>query len=853
MAKKVVVCGGGLMGLHTAYHLANRGVSVMLFEKKWIGEHNPTRITTGFLTTPSFFADVSMQYVARRSFHMYEELSKDGEFHINHCGRVYFAKGNESEMHIKQILTRLSAYQEPYEIIRKNTEMQNKWPMVFSDDLSMAVVSHQDAIIDVNVLCDCLVRTCRRLGVQIYEGCDIKKVLVNDKGRVYGVDTDEGLVETSVFINCGGIWANSIDVPDIDDSGGVGSPRKTCPIPAHPCCFTFLSTNKLPQIYDGTIFPLFVDLDASTYAYPTDLKTICGGFSEEKDLEALSISAPEGETSWTVPATNWDKFLSVLKRIIHRFPTIAKLPPGDLICTPEMYTPDMFPIIGELPPLRGYYVANGLNGQGVTLIGGLSEILANWICGHSMPISLSKLDVARFLPMHSNPEFLFQRVPEIASNTFKPITYTYQCHTARNLRTSPLYHQFRANGAIFGENTGYERPLWYDPRGLQSSNNKQMISDSLHIDQDRLLGKPKWFDFVSMEYDACRERVGLIDMTSFSKFDVQGPDAVQFLQRLCSANIDRPVGSTIYSGMQNENGGYVTDLTLSRMRSNAYFLVAPTIQRVRLNTWLRRWAVDLDMDVRVQDVTNSFTALNIVGPSSRELMKDITGMPMTQSDFPSFTFKELNIGLSYGIRAISVSHCGELGWVLYIPNEAAQILYELLCESGTEYSMKHCGYYALRTLRIEKFYVYWGQDIDEQTTPNECGRAFRVDFNKEFIGKDALLRQNEHGVRKRFVQLLIDRHNQEKDPWPQGNEPIFNDGDFVGWTTSTAYGFTLGSQICLGYIASDTPEKLAPEHVLSTSYEIEIAQKRFQCRLNLHSPSLPMISSEHPNHYRPTQ
>lgn len=245
-------------------------------------------------------------------------------------------------------------------------------------------------------------------------------------------------------------------------------------------------------------------------------------------------------------------------------------------------------------------------------------------------------------------------------------------------------------------------------------------------------------------------------------------------------------------------------------------------------------------------------ALDLIGPSSRYLMGDITGLSMSSNDFPTFRCQEINIGMATGIRAISVTHCGELGWVIYIPNEVAQNVYEKILEAGKEYSLQHAGYYTLRQLRIEKFYVYWGQDINATVTPVECGRLFRVDFKKEFVGKKALEDQVERGVSKRFVQLLVDGHDKETDPWPQGGETILKDGRPVGLTTSAAYGFTLGCQVCIGYV-ENKEFGVSPEFVSSGHFEIDIAGKRFTCRVNVHSPSLPMISSEHPLHYRPTQ
>ncbi|KAI1717819.1 aminomethyltransferase folate-binding domain-containing protein [Ditylenchus destructor] len=835
---QAVVCGGGLMGLSIAYHLAKRGASVMLFERESVGYHSGTRITSGFLSASSFYADSSSQTFARRSYEMYSKLASGGKFSFNKCGRVYMGTSRASEIQLRRLLSRLSCTNPQAEMIDCPSEMYDRWPMLFTEDIKLAVYSPDDVTLDVHGLCRELVKQTQELGVQIYEGCTIKRVLLSDTNRVYAVDTERGLVETRNFVNAAGIWSNLVPVKEIPD-GCVN-------IAAHPCSYSFLSTEKLPQDSVDDSTPVFIDMDRGVYICPTPYKTICGGFAEG-DVKALTIPQHNLTADWHIPIPSWDNFYSVLNRLSERCPSLKQLPQGDLVGGAEMYTPDEFPIIGESSQARGYFLANGLNGHGLAMAGGLGETLAEWILMGQPNINVGKYDVTRFLPLHTTPQYLYERVPETASNVFKNLYGTYQCHTARNLRTSPIHHQLRSAGAIFGEIMGYERPLWYD-----TSDQPEKPRNHLYYGQDTLASLPGWFPWVTQEYEACRERVGVIDMTSFSKFEVKGPDAVKLLQKLCSADIDKPVGTTVYTGMQNHNGGYVVDCTMSRTGNDSFFIVAPTVQQLRIALWIQRWIEELGMDVRIQDVTSSYTALNIVGPSSRYLMQDITGKSMAPNDFPSFAYRELHVGMAHGIRSISVTHCGELGWVLYIPNEVAQNVYDRIIDAGREYGLRHAGYYVLRHLRIEKFYVYWGQDIDATTTPVECGRTFRVDFNKDFIGKQALLKQLETGVSKKFVQLLVDKHKKENDPLPQGEEPIFRDGKLVGWTTSAAYGFTLGSQVCLGYLQNND-FGISQDFINNGFYEVEIAGRRFPVRVNLHSPSLPMVSSEHPHHYRPTQ
>lgn len=831
----VVICGGGISGASVAYHLAKRGKRVCLFERDSIGRGGATGVSGGLVSAPIFWQDAASQHLARRSLNLYTQLAQAGKFKFTKCGRVYLATSDPTTIMLRRMYSRGAIHTDDVEIIDDPSEMLARWPFLQTEDIQLALFSPEDVALDPVALCQELAQQAQKAGALIYENCAVKEVLLNCDRQIYAVNTANGLVETSVFVDASGIWTGKVLTKSL--------PFRHIQTAAYPCTYTYIHSTKLPTGAVSNKTPIFNDLDAKVMIRANSYKTICAGFPEDGIRPVARQGASYG--AWHHPESDWDLFGTSLERLLHRCPVLGEIEHGDLICGMEAYTPDNSPIIGESSQAVGYYVLNGLNGQGLSLAGGLGEILADWICDGVPHIDVAQLDVARFLEAHANSQYLMERVPEIAALTYSNTYYTHQCHTARNLRTSPIYHQLRDAGAVFGEIMGYERPLWFEK-------NPKANRNALYYGQDALIGKPVWFDCVASEYEACRERVALVDMSSFTKFDITGPDSVKFLQYLCSANIDRPIGTTVYTGMQHERGGYVTDCTLSRLSETKFFMIAPTIQQERCISWMKHWSKKMNVNVHVQDVTGMYTALDVVGPSSRYLMSDITEMSMSAQDFPTFNCKEISIGMATGIRAISVTHCGELGWVIYIPNEVAQNVYERVIDAGKEYSLLHAGYYTLRQLRIEKFYVYWGQDINATVTPVECGRSFRVDFKKNFIGKEALEKQVERGVSRRFVQLLVDKHNMDFDPWPQGGELVFRNKKPVGLTTSAAYGFTLGCQVCTAYV--ENPEfGVSVDFLSKGSYEVDIAGKRFPVRVNLHSPSLPMISSEHPLHYRPTQ
>ncbi|XP_025836998.1 pyruvate dehydrogenase phosphatase regulatory subunit, mitochondrial-like [Agrilus planipennis] len=483
-------------------------------------------------------------------------------------------------------------------------------------------------------------------------------------------------------------------------------------------------------------------------------------------------------------------------------------------------------------------------GNTTCFLGGVGQATAELIKNGNTSFDMYEIEVSRFLGLHNNRKFLRDRVKEVVGLHYGLIYPYHEFKTGRNLRTSPVYPKFREFGAVFGQVMGYERPNWFDPDIKVSEEEESGWFIPYRTAYTNTFKKPPWFDLVSSEYEACRERIGISDYSSFTKIDLwsKGNEVVNALQYVCSNDVDVPLGNIIHTGMQNHHGGYENDCSLIRLSDNHYMMVAPSIQQTRCKVWLQK---HLPSSVAVSDVTSMFTALCIIGPFTRTMLSELTDTDLSPKNFPFFTYKLLDVGLANGIRTLNITHTGELGYVLYIPNEYALHVYSRLMQFGKKYGLKHAGYYATRALRIEKFYAFWGQDLDTRTTPLECGRMWRVKFDKnvDFIGKDALLKQREEGVQRIYVQLILEDHNSETDLWPWGGEPFYRNGKCVGICTTSGYGFTFQKQVCLGFIQNidddGVPQKVTNEYVLSGDYEVDIAGIRYKAKVNLHSPKLP--------------
>ncbi|KAM9301504.1 pyruvate dehydrogenase phosphatase regulatory subunit, mitochondrial isoform 2-T2 [Gastrophryne carolinensis] len=522
---------------------------------------------------------------------------------------------------------------------------------------------------------------------------------------------------------------------------------------------------------------------------------------------------------------DWDHFEPLLSALLRRMPSLEELEILRLVNCPESFTPDMRCVMGESPNLLRYFVLAGMNSQGCSLGGGAGKFLAEWLVHGYPQDNVWPLDIKRFGALQSSRTFLRHRVMEVMPLIYDLKVPRWDFQTGRQLRTSPLYDRLDAQGARWMEKHGFERAKYFVPPG----------KDLLSLDQSKTFYKPDWFDIVGSEVKCCKEAVCVIDMSSFTKFEISSPggQALDTLQYLFSNDLDVPVGHIVHTGMLNERGGYENDCSMVRLNKRSFFMISPTDQQVHCWSWLKQH-MPSDSDLLLEDVTWKYTALNLIGPRAMDVLSELSYAPMTPDHFPSLFCKEMSVGYANGIRVLSMTHTGEPGFTLYIPIEYALHVYNELMSVGQKYGIRNAGYYALRSLRIEKFFAFWGQDLDAFTTPLECGREFRVKLDKgyDFIGRDALLRQREDGIFKRFTMFILEDHDTDLDLWPWWGEPIYRNGQLVGKTTSSAYSYTLGRHVCLGFVHH--PAGVTPDFINRGDYEIEIAGQRFQAKAKLY-------------------
>jgi 4-methylaminobutanoate oxidase (formaldehyde-forming) len=366
---------------------------------------------------------------------------------------------------------------------------------------------------------------------------------------------------------------------------------------------------------------------------------------------------------------------------------------------------------------------------------------------------------------------------------------------------------------------GWERPNVFGPPGAR-----------LEYSWDR----PSWLPWSVAEQRATREAVAVFDQTSFSKYVVDGPDALEALQWICAADVDVPVGACVYTPFLNARGTYEADLTVTRTASSEFLLVSSSATTVRDLDWIRRHVPE-GRDARARDVTGAYAVLGVMGPRARDLLAPLTPADLSDGAFPFATSRVVPLGHAT-VRATRMTYVGELGWELMVPTELAAGVYDLLMEAGAALGVTDAGYYTIESLRLEKGYRAFGRELTPDLTPVEAGLLFATALGdgKDFLGRDALAAHREQlaagGPRRRVVSVALE------DPGPMlwGGELVLRHGEPVGQVTSAAWGATVGAAVALALVRHDGP--LTAAALASGGYAVDVAGEAVPARLSLRPP-----------------
>ena len=787
---RAVVIGGGVGGTSVAYHLAERGWTDVLLVDRAELTSGSTFHSAGLVgqLRSSVTLTKMMMYGVELYRRLAAETGVDPSWHEVGSLRLASTPARLEE------LTRQAGWAKtfglPLELISA-AEAQALFPLMSLDGVLGAVHLPTDGWLDPSGLAQALAAGARRRGVRIETHSRVTGIDV-ENGRVRGVRVVRGGEERSigaeVVVNAGGMFA-----PEIGRLARVN-------VPIIPMAHEYLFTEAIPGAVPT--LPTMRDPDNLVY-FREEVGGLCmGGY--ERHPAPWSLDGVPSDFNGKLLAPDWPRFAEIMDGAVRRVPAIGDAGVNRMINGPEAFTPDNEFILGE-SEVRGFFVAAGFCAHGIAGAGGIGRQVASWIVDGEPELDLWKMDIRRFGAQYRSQAYTLARTVEVYS-TYYDIHYPNEERQAgRPLRLSPAYPRLADLGAAFGEKSGWERPNWFD-------SNAPAGRDDL---RPRGWAGEHWSPAIGYEALATRSAAGLFDESSFSKIEIAGPGATAFLQRLCANDIDRPVGSIVYTQMLNRRGRIECDFTVTRLATDRYLIVTGTAFGNHDLGWIRRNLEDEPAElgpVLVDDRTSGLACFGLWGPAARDILAACTRDDISDRAFPYLTARRITIG-SVPLLALRVTYVGELGWELYPPTEYGLALWDTLWAAGREHGLAACGYRAIDALRLEKGYRVWSSDITPDETPYEAGLGFavRADKNVEFIGREALEAARAAGPRRRLRCLVLD------DPRSiaLGNEPVRVDGMIVGRVTSGGYGFAVERSIAYAYL----PPELAS---IGTRGDVEV-------------------------------
>ena len=789
--------GGGIIGASVAYHLGQLGwgSETLLLERDQLTS-GTTWHAAGLMVTFGSFSETStrMRHYTRDLYARLEaETGQSTGFAPIGLIEVAADEGRLEEYRRVAAFNRLMGT-EVHEISAK--EVADLFPPARTDDLLAGFYMPQDGRVNPVDATMALAKGARMQGVTILEGTPVLDVLVKD-GRVAGVRTQAGDIECEYVVNAAGMWARQL------------AERSGVTVPNQAAEHYYLLTDPIPGLDPD--LPVLEDPGSYGYYRPEGDGMMIGLF--EPVCAPWHVDAiPEDASFLTLPP-DWERMGPYLEKAMARVPASMEVGIRTFFCGPESFTPDLSPIVGESPEVRGYFVAAGLNSIGILTGGGIGRAVATWIVDGLPDIDVTGMNIDRLHAYQLAPEYR-------ATRTVESLGMVYQTHypgksmkTARGIKHSPLHDRLAAQGAYFRDVSGWEGADWYAGPG--------QFADPGELSW----GRQKWFDQWAREHRAVREAVGLMDMSFMAKFRVQGPDAGAVLDRMSTARVDGETGVITYTQWLNGNGTLEADLTVTKLEEGDFLVVASDTAHRHVETMLKR-ALDGQRGW-VTDVTSGLAQINIQGPRSRELLQSLTSADLSHATFPFRAARDIDLGFAR-VLCVRITYLGELGYELFVPSEQAAYVYDLITDAGAEFGLAHVGLKALSSLRMEKAYRDFGHDIDNTDSPLEAGLGFTIDWDKDFVGRQAVAALREEGpLKRRLAQVRL----LDPEPLMFHGEVVYRDGVPVGYIRAASYGHTLGGAV--GLVMVETGEPVTAATLSTGEWEVDVAGVRYPAQVSL--------------------
>ena len=769
---RILIIGGGAIGLSVAYHLSKREAGEIILLERNTLTSGTTWHAAGIVGP--LRATPNMTRLASYALSLFPALEDETGIHTGYrqTGGYWLARVPERMDELRRIadLGRTQGLN-PRIIDPAGLDV----PLVSGAGIVGAMHVPEDAHVDPVGLSMAYARACRNAGVDIRENTPVAGIEC-EGSRVRGVGLADGSrIGADHVILCAGAWSRGL-------AAGAG-----LDLPLQAVEHMYVVTTPVAGVTQD--FPVLRDLDRGIYVKGDAGRLIIGGF--EKDAKCWDAYGPEGDRAFLELGEDWAQFTPFMEAALELIPALEAAGIHHFMNGPESFTADTRPLVGAAPTVDGLFVAAGMNSVGVMSSAGIGWALAGWVLDGQPDQDMWEVDIARADPREARPAHLKQRMSEAVADQFALHWPYKQPGAGRDLRRSVLHERWAAAGAVFGVTAGWERGLWYaDQPGAHAL--------------PYSTGDQHWYPIAEREAARMSDGAVMLDLSPFSKFRISGERSLAALDRLTTASLDVADGRVVYTQMLNPQGGIEADVTVTRLSRDEFLVTSGAATRQRDLAHLRR---NLPDGVGLTDMTDDFAVIGLMGAGSRDLVRRVW------PEFPEIAFghsADTRLG-GHRCRVTRLSFVGEYGWEIMVINEHADAVFDALYSAGA----RPMGHYALDGCRLEKAYRHWGHDIGPMMTPIEAGLAFTIDWQKDFTGKAALQKQRADGCRQRLILFAV-----EGPALMLHDEPIYHDGRHVGFTTSGGRGPRTGLTLAFGLVET---EGEALSAVLDRRYEICVA------------------------------
>jgi len=797
---RVVVIGGGIVGVSILYHLARAGwQDVVLCERRELTAGS-TWHAAGLL--PLYHPSFSIGRMNKYSVDFYQELEAETgqavSFHKT--GNLRIASSQDRLDEYRAYCDTANTSGIPFEIISPD-QVKALWPFMQTEGIIGALYHPDDGHISPADVTQAMASGARALGAEIYRQTEVL-AMQQRSGGDWQVDTNQGRIVAEHVVCATGFYARqTAQMVGLD-------------IPCIPVLHQFLVTDALEELVDRKQqglpeLPVLREDRTRFYLREERQGLIFGPYDPHPPVWAED-GVPSGFGQELLPP-DMDRMIDQFEGASEIVPLLLKAGIKEIVNGPIAHTPDGAPLLGPAAGLRNFWLAEG-NTFGILLAGGVGYYLSRWIMEGDAGIDMFEVDPRRF-GAYADRDYTIKKNIETYGHVFDIHYPNLEMPAARPLKTSPCYQRMCQLGAVWGQKYGWERANWFAPEGVEAAD-----VHSFYRSND--------FEFVASECQAAREAVALIDFSPFSKFEISGSGATAWLDGLV-ANRLPGVGWVRLAHILTRQGGIRSELTVTRPDDDHFYVVTPAWAENFDEDFLVK-ALPNDGTVKIKNITSDLGCFVITGPRSRKLLQQLTDTDLGNDAFPWFSAKKIIIEGVGPVHAIRVSYVGELGWELHHDLDQQNALYDLLFDKGSSLGLKPIGMRAIDSLRLEKSYRGWNLDLSSEYSPIESGLDRFVALDKaDFRGREALIEQNKTGIKQKMVTLEID----DCEVQPIVNAPLYENNRMVGRITSGGYGHTLKKVLALAYLDIDCTK--------SKPYQAEILGQRYPAKFIDDSPYDP--------------